>query len=124
MSFSNGTDLLQKRRQCQQHGGRVARSAAQTSAEGDALGQSESQLARRTHRLHDAICRAKNQIVREYSSWTLVLSGPPALVFDLNRVGQRNGLKDGAELVEAVRALVQNPQIEIDLGQRTEPHLP
>ena len=37
---------------------------------------------------------------------------------DLERVGQRNGLKDGAQFVVAVGPLAQHAQIEIDFCQR------
>ena len=37
---------------------------------------------------------------------------------DLQRVGERDGLEDGAQFVEAIGALAEDAQIEIDFGQR------
>ena len=42
-------------------------------------------------------------------------------MFHVDRIGQGNGLKDGSELVEPIRTLVEHPQIEVDFGQRTKP---
>ena len=42
------------------------------------------------------------------------------LVFDHDGVGQRNGLEDGAEFVESVGAFVEDPQVEVDFGERAE----
>ena len=43
---------------------------------------------------------------------------------DVNGIRQRNGLKDGAQLVEAVGALTEHAEIEINLGQRAQPGAP
>ena len=40
---------------------------------------------------------------------------------DLQRVGQRDGLEDGAQFVEAVGPLAEHAQVEIDFGQRAHP---
>src|SRR5208337_3936170 len=36
---------------------------------------------------------------------------------DVDNIGQRDGLEDGADFVIAVRAGVQDPQIQVDLGK-------
>ncbi len=53
----------------------------------------------------------------------LIQSSFAALVGDLDRVGQRDGLEDGPEFVKPVRAFVKHAQIEIGFGQRTKPDL-
>ena len=41
-------------------------------------------------------------------------------IFDVDGVGQRDGLENGAQFMEAVGAFVKHAQIQIDLGQRPQ----
>src|SRR5579859_7218432 len=42
----------------------------------------------------------------------------------LDGIGKRDSVKNGAELVITIRALAENPQIEIDFCQRADTGLP
>ena len=39
---------------------------------------------------------------------------------DVEAVGQRDGLEDGAQFVKAIGPLVEHAQVEIELGERPE----
>ena len=71
--------------------------------------------------IEDGLGGAQDQIIGDIDvTVELQFRAARGLVIDLKRVSERNGLKDGAEFVETVGALVEHPKIEVDLGQALE----
>ena len=40
---------------------------------------------------------------------------------NVDGVGEGDGLEDGAEVVEAVRAFVEHAEVQVDFGEGTDP---
>jgi hypothetical protein len=82
--------------------------------------QVEDEPAGCTGCFQNAICCFCNEIVRDIQVADYVDSGAAALVLNLKRVSQRDGLENGPKLVITVGPPVKNPQIQIDFCQRAD----
>ena len=112
-------------RQRQQHRRGIRRSAAQPRAHGNAFPNPHLHSPRDAHRLQRHPGRARGEVVGNAEVVFHLDGGLPAgREGHVDGVRQRNGLKDGAQLVEAVGALAEHAQIEIDFGQRAQPGAP
>src|SRR5215472_11522003 len=114
-----------KDRQGQQDRRGIAGSTAQAGAHGDLFGEPDLDSAGDAHRIQREPRRTDHEVI-----------GNGGRVFDFNKglwlrcerqfhsIGEGNGLKDGAELVVAVRPLAENAQIQVDFRQRAEAGAP
>ena len=65
--------------------------------------------------------RLDDQIVGD-GQWIVYgdLGAPRDFVFDVDGVGEGDGLKNRPQLVKAVRVLIEDAQIQVDLRQRLD----
>ncbi len=107
-------------RKRQQHRRRVARSSAQSPRPSESSSQIENVPGRGSSRIQRPPAPPAGSGYpgcRRCRRWSAP-SAAPVRYSNLDRVGQRNGLKDRAQFVKPVGALVQHPQIEIDFRER------